>query len=84
MDLWLLSDISTTIIALMTISNFILAYRIKKMKDDQQSKFADLLQAIVVSNIVMAGRTQNNVNMEQNIEDFKRNYTGKTPIFPEV
>ena len=80
----IITSISTLVIAVFAISNFVLAYRIKKLSERQQNEFSDLLQGLIVATIVQSGRAINEVEIQQAKIHFNRNYKGKTELFPDA
>lgn len=83
MEWTIITAISTAVIAGFAVSNFILAYRIKKLSERQQSEFSDLLQGLIVATVISSGRMPDDIQVQQNKIYFNRNYSGKTQIFTE-
>jgi hypothetical protein len=83
MEWTIITAISTAVIAVFAVSNFILAYHIKKLSERQQSEFSDLLQGLIVATVISSGLMLDDVEVQQNKIYFNRNYSGKTPIFTE-
>jgi hypothetical protein len=84
--LWtIITAASTLIIAGFAMSNFYLAYSIKKANEEHESKFTDLLEGLIVAGVMQSsGRTINREEIQQAKIHFNRNYKGKTEIFPDA
>ena len=81
MDGWfILSAVSTCVIAVFSIVNFFLAWSIRAKNDEYQNQVSDLFQAIVISNII-GPEARRDEKVDHNIRQFKEKYKGKTPIF---
>jgi len=79
----IVSAIATVVIAVYAIMSHSLANAIKESSNDHQSKIEDLYQAIIISNIVAAGRSPNETEVERAKEMFNQNYNGSTKIFKD-
>jgi hypothetical protein len=55
---FILSAISTGVIAILAISNFILAFKIKARDDESKKILNDLLRALIASNLVQESKSQ--------------------------
>ncbi len=79
----IITTISTVVIAFFAASNFILAYRIKKLSERQQDEFSDLLQALVVATLCTVEKTPPEPAVLSAKGWFNEHYKGETKIFAE-
>ncbi len=78
MDWTIVTAISTGVIAVFAVSNFVLALNIIRMNEQLQAKFTDSLQAVVVATICSAGQTPDEHSVRSVKGWFKKFYNGKT------
>jgi hypothetical protein len=83
MEWTIITTISTAVIAVFAVSNFILAASIKNLNKKQQREFVDSLQALVVATLSSAGQMPDEPSVRSAIGWFNKFYNGKTQIFPD-
>ena len=77
------SAIATVVIAIYAVMSHSLAKAIKASSNEHQSRIEDLYQAIIISNIVAAGRSPNETEVGRAKDMFNQNYDGSTKIFKQ-
>ncbi len=79
---FILSAVSTGVIAVFSIVSFFLARSIKAKSDEYQKQVSDLFQAIAITNILSGlGTATGLTTMDGMIEEFNKHYKGETTIF---
>lgn len=76
----IVTAIASAIIAIYTYKAHQLTSAIRQKDSEHQQEIKDLFQAIVISNILSAGKPQGGQLLDGLFSEFERRYKGKTPI----